>query len=370
MSMDRGELEESAALGARAGDQSPPIRVGLVGYGLAGAAFHAPLIGAVPGLRLAAVVTRDAERRARAAAAYSGVRLLDSVDELWTAGGVDLVVIAAPNRVHAEIARRAIAKGVPVVVDKPLARSAAEARAVVQAAAAGDVMLTVFHNRRWDGDFLTAKSLVASGELGRVARFESRFERWRPERSFGWRESADPDEAGGVLFDLGSHLVDQALHLFGAVTRVYAEVTARRAGAPVDDDAFVALTHASGVTSHLWMSAIAGQVGPRLRLLGDRGAYVKHGLDVQENALRAGERPGGAGWGDEAKERWGLLGVDGAARPVPTAAGAYQRFYEGVAVAVRTGAPPPVDPADAVAGLEVIEAARTSSRDGRAVTLR
>jgi len=320
-------------------------------------------------LRLDAVVTRDAERRGRAAAAHPGVRLLDSVDELWTNGDIDLVVIAAPNRVHAEIAHDAIAHGVAVVVDKPLARSADEARAVVGAAAAADVMLTVFQNRRWDGEFLTAASLVASGDLGRVARFESRFERWRLEPGSGWRESSDPDEAGGVLFDLGSHLVDQALHLFGPVARVYAEVAIRRTGALVDDDAFVALTHASGVTSHLWMSAVAAEAGPRLRVLGDRGAYVKLSLDVQENALRGGQRPGGTGWGEEPKERWGLLGVDGAVRPVPTAPGAYQRFYEGVAVAVRTGAPPPVDPADAVAGLEVIEAARTSSRDGRVVTL-
>lgn len=150
---------------------------------------------------------------------------------------------------------------------------------------------------------------------------------------------------------------------------MYAEVATRRGGASVDDDAFVALTHASGVTSHLCMSAVAAQAGPRLRVLGDRGAYVKHGLDVQEDALRGGQRPGGAGWGEEPQERWGLLGLDGASRPVPTAPGAYQRFYEGVAAAVRTGAPPPVDPADGVAGLEVIEAARTSSRDGRVVTL-
>lgn len=160
---------------------STPLRVALVGYGLAGEAFHAPLIAAVAGLRLDAVVTQDAERRRCAAAAHPGVSLLDSVDELWTAGDIDLLVIAAPNRVHAEIAHDAIAHGVAVVVDKPLARSADEARAVVGAAAAADVMLTVFQNRRRDGEFLTAASLIASGDLGRVSRFESRFERWRPE---------------------------------------------------------------------------------------------------------------------------------------------------------------------------------------------
>lgn len=349
---------------------APVVRVAIVGYGLAGEAFHAPLLASVPGLRVDAIVTRDADRRARAAAAYPGVHLLDSADELWADRATDLVVVAAPNRFHAQIAGAAIAHGVPVVVDKPLARSAAEGRELVKAASEAGVMLTVFQNRRWDGDFLTARSLIESGALGRVARFESRFERWRPLPAAGWRESADPDDAGGVLFDLGSHLIDQALHLFGPADAVYAEVATRRPAAAVDDDAFVALTHASGVTSHLWMSAVAAQGGPRLRVLGDRGGYVKHGLDVQEAALRSGQRPGGAGWGVEAPELWGLVGADGDTRPVPTLAGAYRRFYEGVAGSLADGTSPPVDAADAVAGLEVIEAARMSSDDGRVVALR
>lgn len=351
-------------------DQAP-VRVALIGYGLAGEAFHAPFVAATPGLRLDAVVVANPERRARAAAAHPHARLLDSADDIWaSAGDIDLVVVAAPNRVHAELAHAAIAHGIAVVVDKPLARSAAEGRELVSAATEAGVMLTVYQNRRWDGDFLTARSLVESGELGQIARFESRFERWRPQPSAGWRESADPGEAGGVLFDLGSHLIDQALHLFGPAGSVYAEVATRRPGAAVDDDAFVALSHTSGVTSHLWMSAVAAQGGPRLRLLGDRSGYVKHGLDVQEAALRSGEGPGGAGWGVEEPAHWGLVGADGDARPVATLPGAYQRFYEGVAVALEGGAAPPVDPTDAVAGLEVIEAARTSSDEGRVVTLR
>src|SRR3954452_15006244 len=191
-------------------------------------------------------------------------------------------------------------------------------------------MLTVFQNRRWDGDFLTAQRLIAAGDLGRVMRFESRFERWRPELTEGWRESGDPEEAGGVLFDLGAHLIDQALQLLGPIESIYAELDARRPGAQVDDDAFVALRHISGARSHLWMSAVAADLGPRLRLLGDRAAYVKRGLDVQEAGLRAGGRPDEPGWGEEPESDWGIVGAGEDWTPVRTEAGAYVRFYEGV----------------------------------------
>jgi predicted dehydrogenase len=331
-------------------------RVGLIGYGLAGAAFHAPLIAAVPELELAAIVTRDEERRAAARESHPYAELVDSADELWQRD-VDLVVVAAPNRAHVPLARAAIAAGVAVVVDKPLAPSAAAARELVDEARAAGVMLTVFQNRRWDGDFLTACGLIEAGELGRVLRFESRFERWRPEIKAGWRELPDPDEAGGVLFDLGSHLVDQALQLFGPVRALHAEVDCRRPDARVDDDSFLALEHESGVRSHLWMSAVAADLGPRLRVLGDRAAYVKHGLDPQEEALRAGARPDEPGWGEEPEASWGRVGAGDDWRPVRTEAGAYVRFYAGVAEALRDGTPPPVDPGEAVAVLELLDEA-------------
>lgn len=346
------------------------LRVGIVGYGVAGASFHAPLVAATPGLRLTTVVTRDPARRAQAAADHPGVRVVERAEQLWDApAGVDLVVVASPNRTHVPIARAALEAGLAVVVDKPLAATAADARTLVDEAARRGLLLTVFHNRRWDGDFITLRRLLADGALGRVHRFESHFDRWRPAPKPGWRESGTPDDAGGLLFDLGSHLVDQALVLFGPVTHVYAELDQRRAGVQVDDDAFVALTHAGGVRSHLGMSVLAGQLGPRLRALGSEAAYTKYGLDVQEEALRAGRRPGGPGWGEEPREAWGLLGVGAAARPVPTAAGDYPSFYAGVAAALRTGGVPPVDPADAVAALEVIAAARRAAAEGRVVTL-
>ncbi|MBX5440087.1 MAG: Gfo/Idh/MocA family oxidoreductase [Solirubrobacteraceae bacterium] len=344
-------------------------RVGLVGYGLAGRAFHAPLIAAEPALTLAAIVTADPERRARARAEHPHAALLDDAAELWARRAeLDLVVVASPNATHVPLARAAIEHGLDVVVDKPLAASADEAEALLGEARARGRLLIPFHNRRWDGDFLTVRRLVETGALGTVVRFESRFERWRPEVAGGWREDDDPAQAGGLLYDLGAHLVDQALQLFGPAAAVYAEVEARREGARVDDDVFVAITHAGGVRSHLWASMLAGQAAPRMRVVGDGATYVKHGLDPQEAQLRAGAAPGDPGFGEEPPERWGTLGAGAGVRAVPTEAGRYQAFYTGVVSALRGGALP-VDPVDAIAGLRVIEAARRSARERRVVPL-
>jgi scyllo-inositol 2-dehydrogenase (NADP+) len=346
------------------------LGVALLGYGLAGAVFHAPLIASVPGMRLAVVVTSNPERAARATREHPGVVVLDAAERVWErAGELDLVVVATPNRTHAPLALAAMDAGLPVVVDKPMAVDAAEGQALVDRARARGLLLTVFQNRRWDGDLLTVRRLLDEGALGRVWRFESRFERWRPTPKTGWRETGGPEDAGGMLNDLGSHVVDQALHLFGPASLVYGELDRRRPGMRVDDDVFVALTHTSGVRSHLWMSSVAAQLGPRLRVLGDRAAYVKHGLDGQEEALRAGRRPGGPGWGEEPPDRWGLLGTEEQARPVPTEPGAYQRFYEGLVTALRDQAPPPVEPADAFAALRVLDAARRSAGERAAVPL-
>jgi scyllo-inositol 2-dehydrogenase (NADP+) len=317
---------------------------------------------------VAAIVTTDEARRQRAAERYPDATLLENAAEVWEdADRFELAVIAAPNRAHVPLASSALEAGLAAVVDKPIAASASAARELSELARERGLALFPFQNRRWDGDLLTVRKLIADGELGEVWRFESRFERWRPEVSAGWREKGDPEEAGGVLYDLGSHLVDQALLLFGPARQVYAELETRRLGAEVDDDAFVALTHESGTRSHLWMSAVAAQPGPRFRVLGDTAAYVKHGLDVQEQALRDGWNPGEPGWGREDPDRWGLLGVEGETRPVETEPGAYQRFYEGVVATLREGAEPPVKGEEAVDALAVLDAARTSAREGRVV---
>jgi scyllo-inositol 2-dehydrogenase (NADP+) len=333
--------------------------VALIGFGLAGENFHAPFVATTRGLELAVVVTSDSERRARAEAAYPGVEVLGSAGELWSrAGDLGLVVIATPNSSHVPLASSALAAGLNVVVDKPLAPTSAAARGLVEESASAGKLLTVFPNRRWDGDFLTVRRLINEGALGRVGRFESRMERWRPAVEDRWRESPDPEAGGGVLLDLGSHLVDQALQLFGPVRDLYSEVATRRPGAQVEDDVFLALEHESGVRSHLWMSLVAAQPGPHFRVLGDRAAYVKHGEDVQEAALRSGRRPDDPDWGEEPEGAWGLLGAGGDVRRVPSEPGNYGGFYEGVAAALRDAAPPPVDPLDAIAALEVLEAAR------------
>jgi len=340
------------------------LRVALIGYGLAGASFHAPLVGSTPGLTVASVVTSNPKRQEQVMAEHPDARVLAGADELWElAGEHDVVVVASPNDSHAPLARRAIDSGLPVVVDKPLAVTAAEGRALVEHAERRGVPLTVFQNRRWDSDFLTVRALVADGRLGRVHRFESRFERWRPQpKADAWRETTPAAQGGGVLLDLGAHLVDQALQLLGPVAGVHGEVDSLREGAS-DDDAFVALRHRSGAISHLWASAVAAAPGPRLRVLGSEGAYVVEALDSQEEALRAGRRPGGAEpWGVEPESHWGRLVRGDESEPVPTEPGAWPEFYAGVERALRSGAPMPVDPNDAVTVLEVLERARSSHR--------
>ena len=266
--------------------------VALLGYGLAGSVFHAPFISTTPGLWLSVIVTGNEERREQVSREHPGVEVVGTADEVWErAAELDLAVIATPNRSHLPLGLAALEAGLAVVVDKPLALNAAEARSLVDAAAERGLMLTAFQNRRWDGDFLTLRRLLGANELGRVHRFESRFERWRPQLGDGWRERTPAAEGGGLLLDLGSHLVDQAVQLFGPVRELYAEVDARHEGAVADDDVFLALEHESGVRSHLWASVLAAEPGPRFRVLGDRAAFVKHGLDVQEEALRAGRSP-------------------------------------------------------------------------------
>ncbi|MGM9381972.1 Gfo/Idh/MocA family protein [Streptomyces antibioticus] len=351
-----------------------PLRVGLVGYGLAGSVFHAPLIAATEGLALDTVVTSHPERQEQARAEFPDVRVTADADGLLArADELDLIVIASPNKTHVPLATAALKAGLPVVVDKPLAGTAAEARELAALAEERGLLLSVFQNRRWDNDFLTLRRLVADGELGDVWRFESRFERWRPQPKGGWRESGDPAEIGGLLYDLGSHLVDQALVLFGPAASVYAEADVRRPGAQTDDDTFIAVTHASGVRSHLYASATTAQLGPRFRVLGSKAGFVKYGLDPQEAALREGGRPG-PGWGTEPEELWGRLGagespLTGGGTPVRTLPGDYPAYYAAVAKALIDGGPNPVPAVEAAAALDVLEAARRSARDGVVVTL-
>jgi scyllo-inositol 2-dehydrogenase (NADP+) len=347
------------------------LRTAIIGYGLAGRVFHAPLVAATEGLAVKSVVTSNAERRAQVALRYPQAELLGSPAELWErADDHDLIVVATPNDSHAPLATEAIDRGLPVVVDKPLAPSASEAEQLIDHAKDSRVLLTVFQNRRWDSDQLTLRRLLDEGRLGDVVRYESRFERWQPSPAPGaWRVSTPPEQGGGQLLDLGSHLVDQALVLFGPVTHVYAEVDARR-GEPSDDDAFIALRHAGGVISHLRASAVTAAPGPRLRVLGTKGAFIVSELDSQEDRLSEGERPDKLpGWGTEPEANWGRLLAGADSVPVPSERGDWPRFYAAVAQALRDGGPPPVDARDALATLRVLEAARDSAARRSTVAL-
>lgn len=346
------------------------VRVGLIGYGLGGAVFHAPCIAVTDGLRLDAIVTGDPQRQQQAAREHPGARVVPTADALWAlADDLDLVVIAAPNGAHAPLALAALRAGLHAVVDKPFATSVEDARVVVDEARRRGLLVAPYHNRRWDGDFLTLRRLVADGALGALHRFESRFDRWRTGAKPRWTTPDAPARGEGIDLDLGTHLVDQALVLGGPVRAVYAELDRRHPDVTVPDDIFLALTHASGMRSHLHASVAAGLPGPRFAAYGSRAAYVKHGVDPQEDALRAGARPEGPGWGEEPPERWGTLGAGDARGTVRTHAGGYPRYYAGIVEALRGGGPPPVPPEDAIAGLAILEAARRSAAEGRTVAM-
>ncbi|MCA2217740.1 Gfo/Idh/MocA family protein [Jidongwangia harbinensis] len=333
------------------------VRFGLVGYGSGGRLFHAPFLASAAGVAFAGVVTRSPERRAELPA---GVPAFDTLADL-AAAGVEAVTVSTPAATHAELAHEAIRLGLAVVVDKPFTLDAPAARAVTDAAADAGVPLSVYQNRRWDADFRTVRKLAGSGTLGEIRRFESRFERWAPDRE-------PPAAGGGTLLDFGAHLVDQALLLCGPAERVYAEMHGR---GERDDDVFVALRHRDGAESHLWGSWRQAAPGPRFRVTGTTGTYVVDGLDSQEAALKAGRTPAmlGERWGVEPEHAWGRLYRGATGAPVRSERGAWDLFYPAFAAAVRGQGPVPVDPHDSVRAMEILDAARTSAATGETVKL-
>ncbi|MGY1642491.1 Gfo/Idh/MocA family oxidoreductase [Geodermatophilus sp. SYSU D00703] len=339
-----------------------PVRFGLVGYGFGGRYFHAPLLAAAAECDFLGVVTTSPERRAQVAAEHPGLRTFASLEELAGAGA-EAVAISTPADTHTPLTEQALGLDLAVVCDKPFALDAAAARRAVDLAAARRLPLAPYQNRRWDSDFLTVRELVAEGRLGTVTRFESRFERFDP-------EPGPPAAGGGTLLDFGAHLVDQALVLLGPVTSVYAEWRLRDTG--LDDDVFVALTHAGDARSHLWGSWSQGAPGDRFRVAGTEGAYTVGGpMDGQEALLLAGETPATLRerWGAEPEERWGRLRRGDGGETVPTHRGRWDTFYPTFAAAVRGRGPAPVDPQDAVATAAVLDAARRSATEGRVVPL-
>jgi len=340
------------------------IRTAVIGYGLAGSVFHAPLLATNASYSLDVIATSDAGRQAAASSRLPGVEVVsDGAAVLERAADLDLVVLATPPMTHYPLAKAALEAGLDVVVDKPFAVTSSQGQELIDLARQLGRVLTVFHNRRWDGDFLTLQKLLAVKGVGEVTRFESSFERWSPTIGKAWKARATAADGGGTLFDLGSHLIDQALQLFGPATVLHAELTARRSDERADDDVFLVLRHHSGVVSHLAMNMLCAQQGPRFRVLGSIGGFTKHGVDPQEPYIAAGGSPLDAEYGVEAAEWAGLLGRDGHLDPLPTERGNYPEFYRLLAEKILDGGaesplPLPVDPEDAVEVLKIIESAR------------
>lgn len=333
------------------------VRTAVIGYGLAGRVFHAPFLQHDDAYSLDFIVTGNEERAREARDAYPDVTVLpDTAALLRRSPDVDLAVIGTPPVTHADLAAAALDAGMHVVVDKPFATTSEQGRALIERARRAGRLLTVYQNRRWDGDFLTLRELVDAGELGEVYSFESRFEWWRPGGGRGWKASASVAEGGGILFDLGTHLIDQARQLFGPVEDLWADVTTRGTD-NADDDSMVLLRHVNGTRSRLVMSGFAALPAPRFHVLGSRGAVTIWGLDPQEDALRAGARPGDPGLGVRDEAQWASVGTRGEQRRVEPLRGDYGGFYRRLAEAIAGAAEVPVDPNDAVEVLELIERA-------------
>ena len=318
--------------------------VALIGFGKAGKVFHAPLIRATDGLDLRAIV----EHRS------------DPVDPVLDRDDIDVVVVATPNDSHFDLARRALLAGKHVVVDKPFTVTSAEAQELIALTRQRDRLLTVFHNRRWEGDFRTIRKLIDAGVFGRIVMFEARFDRFRNEpKPNAWRETAAP--GSGILYDLGSHLIDQATLLFGRPQRVTGDVRRERDFGD-SDDAFDIWLDYRDVKVILRAGMLVREPAPRFVVRGTAATFVKSGLDPQEAALMAGHTPREEGWGREPREQWGTLYTDRGAETIETLPGAYQDFYANLRDAIEGRAPLAVDPEDARRTIEIIEEVLRSRR--------
>jgi predicted dehydrogenase len=333
------------------------MRAGIAGYGLAGRVFHAPLLKGC-GFEVASILTSNPERISQAKSDFPQAQIFDDLDTFLDSG-LDVVVIASSNIAHLPQARAALERQIPTVVDKPMGRTVAEVKEMIELSEKKKTLLTTFFNRRWDSDSLTIKKLLATGEIGTPFRFDGRFERFRPERNLAsWRENLPAEEGGGLLLDLQSHLISTALDYFGPADVVTASVRSIRGGA--DDDVTVVLRHESGVDSYLAASAVSGAPGPRVRLLGSKGALVINELDPQEDALRAGKIPFGGAWSTPMTNT-AEIHKGGEVLPVDSVSGNYAAFYTLVKAAIETGSAAPVSLADALRVAEIIEEARAIS---------
>jgi scyllo-inositol 2-dehydrogenase (NADP+) len=360
---------------------SHPIRTAVLGYGLGGRVFHCPFVSAVPGLELSAIVVRSPERSAAASAAYPAARIVPAVDEVLNDKDIDLIVVGTPNGTHTELATAALKAGKHVVVDKPLTATSAEARSLIDLSREQGRVLAPFHNRRYDCDFLTVKKLITEGTLGRVSQVLSHYDRFRPlQRPNSWKEATGP--ANGNLFDLGPHLVDQAIALFGAPTRVTASVRRDRDQTDIDDAADIAFDYTvdgSALRYECHETMLAADPAPRFRVHGTYGSYTKYGVDPQEAALIGGARPPVLGssepWLPEAESAWGTLTlaterkepVQVERSKIASVTGDYRLFYANVRDAIRGEAPLAIPAEDGFRTIRLLELTLQSSQEQRTV---
>jgi scyllo-inositol 2-dehydrogenase (NADP+) len=337
------------------------IRTGVIGFGMAGRIFHTGVIAATPGLELACIVQRSGDEAAKA---YPGVKIARSIEELLADESIPLVVVATPSADHYAHAAQCLRARRNVVVDKPFTLTSDDARSLIDLAKENGVLLTAYQNRRWDGEFVTLKQVLASGALGRIVTYTSHYDRYRLEpRLNAWRENGGP--GGGILFDLGPHLIDQAATLFGDPSSVWCDVRTERDGAQADDAFDIELKFAGGITAWLHASLTANFAGPWFVVHGTRGSFVKWGLDPQEAALKAGAKFTDPGFGEEPESRWGELHIVGEpVKKVKTAAGDYRGFYANVRNALLGIGALEVTPEQAWRTTRLIEISRESSAAG------
>ncbi|WP_200975096.1 oxidoreductase [Echinicola sp. 20G] len=340
-----------------------PIKTGLVGFGRVAQTMHAPLIHQQGLLDLTAVVERN---HSYSKEKYPQVTVYKSLEEMLTSSDVELVVICTPNEYHYSQAKMALEAGKHVVVDKPITVTSTDAEHLDELAKEKGLLLSPFQNRRWDGDFQTVQQLIEEGTLGRIVHFESHFDRFRPVPNDNWREKEVP--GSGILYDLGAHLIDQALLLFGKPDWVYAEILKQRDGVAADDFFDLTLMY-PGLKVRLSASILMNAPLPKFLVLGDKGSYSKYGLDVQEAAFKEGILPGSSGWGVESEESYGKVFLEGESFAYPTLDGNYLAYYENIAKTIRGEAKLAVKAKDAIMTLKVIEAAQKSHAEGLRIEL-
>jgi scyllo-inositol 2-dehydrogenase (NADP+) len=347
-----------------------PIRAAVIGFGNGGRTFHSAFISAVPGLHLAAIVQRKGDE---AAQAYPNATIYRSVEEMLADDSIQLVSVTTSNQTHFELGRQSLLAGKHTVIDKPFTITSAEAAELIAIARERNLVLSAFQNRRWDGDFRTLRDIISRGVLGRLVVFESHYDRYRQElRLNTWKESGL--FGGGQLYDLGTHIIDQALALFGAPQTITANIRVERDHA-LNDDAFDIRFNYIGETEKnliVWLRSTmtAAIAGPRFTLHGTQGSFVKFGIDPQEDAIKAGGVIGSPGWGEEPESLWGTLKLaDGSESRIPTEPGDYRGYYANVRDAILGEAPLAVTARDAWRTARIIELAHQSSEEGRTLNV-